>query len=152
MKVYVEGSFWRKGFGRRSKLKCKCIRRAEYGVYHLATTKSFHGRIKVGIQTNQEAEVYAIIHAIRKFHSKKVSLYILTDCLYAVRISEQYMNWLENTKGFPNRVKELFLWMKLCKYIPILTHVSGHSENQGNREAHRLAQLGMRMGCGKNCV
>lgn len=156
IKVYVDGSFWTKGNGGRTKnMKCKCTRRAGYGIYfpeRRKKNKLYCGRCPKKIQKSSDAEFYAITQAIIRFRTNDSRLHIFTDCLNAVRISKEYQNWLKEQHKRKIHIESLFEEMLSCKYLPKLFHDRGHSGDAGNNKADRLAKEGMRKRCEGKCV
>ena len=157
IKVYVDGSFWRKGDGGRPKKgQCKCTRRAGYGVYIPERKKKrkrcYSGRAPLKIKNSDQAEFHAITFAIKSFRTEDTKLFIFTDCLHAVKISEELDDWLQEDKKREEHIEKMFEAMRSCNHLPQLFHVRGHSGIEGNEMADGLAKQGMRKGCGGKCV
>ncbi|PWN33073.1 ribonuclease H-like protein [Meira miltonrushii] len=156
IKVYVDGSFWKKENGERTKnMHCKCKRRAGYGIYFPESkrkNKRYYGRCPQKVQKSSDAEFYAITQAIRWFRTNDTRLHIFTDCLTAVNVSKQYQVWLNEQHKRKVHVETLFEEMQSCKYLPKLSFVRGHSGDAGNNKADKLARKGMRKGCEGKCV
>ncbi|CAG8818422.1 34698_t:CDS:1, partial [Racocetra persica] len=102
-------------------------------------------------QTNNRAEIYAVIRALEVCEIKIKPLEIMTDSKYVINIIEDWVEkWGKNGymsyKNTP--VKNQDLIKRLKKLIDNrigtvrLIHVRGHLGNYGNEQADRLAKLG----------
>jgi ribonuclease HI len=131
--------------------------RAGVGVFHeegsnLNVSESWTRRL--GLATNQRAEIYAAIVALRKCSDLKeyTELEIRADSAYVVKgVTEWMPNW--KRKGWRNANKKPVanqdLWLVLDKEINThrlknnikWTHVDGHSGVLGNERADKLATL-----------
>lgn len=155
IKVYVDGSFWKKGLnkGEAKGLLCNCTQRAGYGIYLPGCTNDNRcGRAPKKIKKSSDAEFYAITQAIQLCRTRKVQVHIFTDCLTAVHISEKYQFWLKDGKKRKEHIKKMFEAMQSCTHLPKLLFVRGHSGDKGNDMADGLAKQGMRRRCSGNCV
>lgn len=150
--VYVDGSFWEEGYGIPSDLQCGCSIRAGYGVYFPISNRSFYGRAPDYVQTNNDAEIYAIIQAMRHFGNDYTRLLVFTDSQNAIRICGQYDNWLSCTYGYNRLEQELFQEINNLNQLPHFHYVRAHSNDQGNNMAHSLARQGMRSSCRGYCA
>jgi ribonuclease HI len=100
------------------------------------------------IQTNNRAEIYAIIRAIEMCLDKEKMLEIKTDSMYVVNAYNLWISkWIENDwkrdNGKPVLNRDLF--ERMIKLIDsrkriLITYVKGHSGIHGNIEADRLAR------------
>lgn len=150
--VYVDGSYWEQGYGIPSDLQCACNIRAGYGVYFPTLNRSFYGRAPDYVETNNDAEIYAIIQAMRHYGNINTRLYIFTDSQDSIRICGQYNDWLSDRFLFSRLHQELFQEMNNLNQLPRLYYVRAHSNSQGNNIANSLARQGMRSSCGGYCA
>ncbi|CAG8783544.1 32112_t:CDS:2 [Racocetra persica] len=102
-------------------------------------------------QTNNRAEIYAVIRAIESCENKKKSLEIFTDSLHVINIIREWIEkWEKNGYMTSNNkpVRNQDLIRKLKKLIDSrigsvkLTHVHGHQGNYGNEQADKLSKIG----------
>ncbi|RHZ81409.1 hypothetical protein Glove_120g71 [Diversispora epigaea] len=102
-------------------------------------------------QTNNRAEIMAIIRALETCPSDNVTLEIKTDSVYVMKAYKSWIpNWEKN--GWKNKAKkdvenkDLFTRMiRLIRARPgkvLISHVPGHKGIAGNEAADRLANLG----------
>lgn len=99
--------------------------------------------------TNQIMELTATIKAIESLCSENKKLLIFSDSLYVINgATRWYKSWITN--GWKNSKKQPVanqdLWIKLLYLLKktdgtSFQWVKGHSGNQGNEEADRLATL-----------
>ncbi|CAG8584525.1 28820_t:CDS:2 [Racocetra persica] len=103
-------------------------------------------------QTNNHAEIYAVIRALEVCENKTKLLEIMTDSKYVINIIEDWVEKLEKNRymSYNNTpVKNQDLIKRLKKLIDNrigtvrLIHVRGHWRNYGNEQADRLAKLGL---------
>lgn len=147
--VYVDGSFWQSRSAPRMDFGCDCRTRAGYGVYFPTLNTEFFGRAPYYVETNNDAELYAIIRAIRFRQNTNARLRIFTDSFYSIRITREYDDWLEDWDDYSILHQELFESMDSLTHLPEFIHVRAHSGNHGNDTAHSLARAGMRESCGR---
>lgn len=147
VEVYTDGAASSNGKGAAAK--------AGWGVYfpqynHLSES----GRLDGPEQTNNRAELMAIIRAIQLNPDPNAQLRIFTDSKYCINcLNEWQFKWRKNAwkRGKDEDVKNKDL-IRLCEFEirkcakrPFILYVKGHSTNQGNEEADRLAVLGAKM-------
>ena len=125
------------------------------GIYHEPNSKFNISETFEGKQTNQTAELMAIIRAleITKEIKEYESLEIKSDSTYAISGITQWMknwkrnNWRRKVQGQDADVANLELWKRLDELIsshPLKekitwTKVSGHAGVKGNESADKLA-------------
>ncbi|CAG8842791.1 9437_t:CDS:2, partial [Gigaspora margarita] len=103
-------------------------------------------------QTNNRAEIFAIIRAIEICNDKVKPLNIMTDCKYIINTIEYWIkNWERNNyisyhnkpiknSDFFKRLKSLINYrIGTVKFI----HIRGHMGNYSNEQANRLAKEGL---------
>ena len=98
------------------------------------------------LQTNNRAEIYAVIRALEICKDNEKILDIMTDSKYVIDAHESWIkkwienNWMREKKPVKNR--DLFERMeeliKLREKV-VFTHVYGHSGIFGNEQADQLA-------------
>ncbi|CAG8821139.1 23273_t:CDS:1, partial [Racocetra persica] len=102
-------------------------------------------------QTNNRAEIYAVIRAIESCENKTKSLEIFTNSLHVVNIIGEWIEtWEKNGYMTSNNkpVRNQNLIRKLKKLIDSrigsvkLTYVHGHQGNYGNEQADKLSKIG----------
>lgn len=137
---------------------------AGYGVYFGENDeRNISARLE-GKQTNQRAELMAVIKAIESIilaqilDSSRVTLHLYTDSRYVIGGATSWIaNW--KSKGWTNKKKpivNLDLWKRLDHLMQInkdrLTfqwiHVDAHSGIHGNEMADKLAKKGTLLLCG----
>jgi ribonuclease HI len=102
------------------------------------------------IQTNQRAELTAVIRALQ---TVECDVLIITDSTYAMKGAIEWMkNWKRN--GWVNSKKKAVsnkdLWMQLDGLLSSKKRkvkfkwVKGHDKDKGNQEADKLAVNGIR--------
>lgn len=147
IEVYTDGAASANGKGARAK--------AGWGVYfpefdHISESCRLDG----SEQTNNRAELMAIIRAIQLNPDPKAQLHIFTDSQYSINcLTDWQFKWRRNKwkRGANEDVKNKDLIrlcefeIRKCAHRPIISYVKGHSSNKGNREADRLAVLGAAM-------
>ncbi|CAG8802275.1 36557_t:CDS:2, partial [Gigaspora margarita] len=115
------------------------------------TTWNLSERLPGDKQTNNRAEITAVIRALETCPDRELPLEIKTDSKYTINAYESWMpNWIKNnwmTKGNkPVENKDLFVRLsELIKARPgkvSFTYVPGHVGIPGNEAADRLANLG----------
>jgi ribonuclease HI len=104
-----------------------------------------------GEQTNNRAEIYAVIRALETCDNKEIPIEIMTDSKYVINAIELWIKrwekngWLTSQK---TPVKHSVLIKKLKKLIESRTgivkliHVRGHQGNYGNEKADKLSKQG----------
>ena len=108
-------------------------------------------------QTNQRAELTAIIKALEIIDSDR-NVLVITDSKYAMKgLTEWMKNWKKNGwKNAKNKpVENKDLWVKLDNLLETSENekrrtvkfewVKGHSKDKGNTEADKLATFGAYM-------
>ncbi|KAF0468820.1 Ribonuclease H [Gigaspora margarita] len=109
-----------------------------------------------GDQTNNRAEIFAIIRAIEICNDKVKLLNILTDSKYVINAMEYWIkNWERNNYiSYHNKlIKNSDLFKRLKSLIDYrigtvkFIHVRGHMGNYGNEQADRLAKEGSLKEC-----
>ncbi|KAJ3741646.1 ribonuclease H-like domain-containing protein, partial [Lentinula raphanica] len=97
-----------------------------------------------GLQTNNRAELYAILVLLQKTPLSR-SLEIYADSEYAIRSivyrspNEAQSNWTCPNGDLLQRISQ---WIK-ARWVPLIFHhVKGHSNNQHNDAADKLAKSG----------
>lgn len=146
IEVYTDGACTKNG---------KKGSRAGIGVFFPDDPKkNYSGTLKGTIQTNNRAELYAIVKALELANSDK-NIRIYTDSMYAYNSINKYMkNWLvngwklSNGKSVKNRdlFEELYYLMekrKSMNLLVIIQWVKGHSNCYGNIIADKLATNGI---------
>ncbi|CAG8618769.1 2031_t:CDS:1 [Scutellospora calospora] len=102
------------------------------------------------LQTNNRAEIYAVIRAIKNCKDDSKILEIKTDSTYVINACERWIKkWVDNdwyrddkkTKLVKNKdiLFKLYNLIETRKKI-IFTHVKSHSGIHGNKEADTLAK------------
>lgn len=146
--VYTDGSSHGNGRGKAC---------AGYGIYWADTRYTHLNRAKRlpgSPQTNNRAELTAILEAIRLHPHQAQTLRIYTDSSYAIRGITQWMpgweaNGWKTVTNKPVENQDLFVQirdaMKQCRHRPVLVHVKGHAGNHGNSMADALANQGADM-------
>lgn len=111
-------------------------------------------RLPGELQTNNRAELMAIIRAIQLCPDPDAQLRIYTDSKYCIMAMTVWQHsWRKNKwrrgtgkamSDVLNRdlIRLLDQEMRRCKYLPILIYVKGHGSSVGNNEADRLAVAG----------
>lgn len=145
--VYTDGAASANGKGARAK--------AGWGVYFPDYNYlSESCRLDGSEQTNNRAELMAIIRAIQLNPDPKAQLHIFTDSQYSINcLTDWQFKWRRNNwkRGKDEDVKNKDLIrlcefeIRKCAHRPIITYVKGHSSNKGNKEADRLAVIGAAM-------
>jgi ribonuclease HI len=105
--------------------------------------------------TNNRAELYAILTALKLSHNyniktkiNKLSLY--SDSEYAVKtITVWYFNWIKNGKDYKNNdiIDEIMRIIKKCKFEIVIKHINSHTglkntHSSNNDKADELAKNG----------
>ncbi|CAG8739403.1 31172_t:CDS:2, partial [Racocetra persica] len=102
-------------------------------------------------QTNNRAEIYAVIHALEICENKTKPLEIITDSKYVISIIEDWIERWEKNRymSYNNKlIKNQDLIKRLKKLIDNrigtvrLVYVRGHLGNYENEQADRLAKHG----------
>lgn len=129
--------------------------RAGYGVYWGDDDPRNVSQPLMGSrQTNQRAELQAIISALGQTQSMPGALEIRTDSSYSIKcITEWSLGWAKNgwrnSKKQPVENQDLIkeaIALKQSRAGPtIFTHVRGHAGEYGNEMADRLAVAGARL-------
>lgn len=108
-------------------------------------------------QTNQRAELTAIIRALEK--EPKKSLYIYSDSVYSIKGATEWMkNWKRKgwCKSDGGEVINKDLWEKLDGLLKnrkvLFEWVKGHSTNVGNIQADKLAVKGAELNAEKRNI
>ena len=124
--------------------------KAGYGVYWPDEQfENISEKLKGDIQTNQRAELTAILKAVKVYlnNENKKKLLIKTDSKYSIDcITKWSANWERNgwKTSDGNDVKNVDLIKPLNllykKDLFILEHISGHSGVDGNEKADQLAR------------
>lgn len=104
------------------------------------------------VVTNNRAELYAIMLALRTFLEECEgydSLFIYTDSKYAVDVFGVWLkDWRRNGRDYKNRdlidAIDRLLVQANRKFTASLVHVRGHSTNVFNNMADKLAVSGTR--------
>ncbi|KAH0476517.1 MAG: uncharacterized protein KVP18_002614 [Porospora cf. gigantea A] len=138
--VYTDGSCLGNG---------KIGARAGWGVYFPADRAGCRGRLPGSLQTNQRAELYAIIVALDKIREKAGTFEVVTDSVYAKNSMEEWiprwkLNGWRTAKGAPVKNKDLLLTM-VALQAGLGNRVSfrfvyGHRGDSGNDVADNLAR------------
>jgi len=148
VEVYTDGSSLGNGKGTSM---------AGYGVYW--EDERFHNlnqacRLAGPVQTNNRAELTAILMAIRLHPEPSRPLRIWTDSQYAINCINKWMpRWRSNNwkRGLDAEVSNKDLLQDIdqaigsCKIRPTLEHVKGHAGTPGNEMADKLANQGARL-------
>lgn len=143
--VYVDGSCINNG---------KPEARAGWGVWwqdrdlkHLNRA----GRLAGGKQTNNRAELWAMIEAIRAFPDDGRQLMIWTDSMYGVRAIKQWLPYWERygfrtVHGQSVKNSDLITLLehelRQCYIRPEFIVIPGHVNYLGNEKADRMAKHG----------
>jgi ribonuclease HI len=126
--------------------------RAGIGVYWgFKDKRNLSERLPGKEQTNNRAEIYAVIRALETCEDKKNRLEIMTDSKYVINAMNEWVKkwekngWLTYRKE-PVKNNDLFKILKRLIDNRIGTvnfvHVKGHAGNYGNEQADRLAKEG----------
>lgn len=111
-------------------------------------------RLPGPIQTNNRAELMALIRACQLCPDADAHLKIYTDSKYAIQaINEWQQTWRRNNwmrgsgkqrRAVMNKdlIRRLEWELRARKHRPELLYVKGHATSKGNIEADRLAVLG----------
>ena len=130
---------------------------AGYGVYWADPAHHYLNRAErlwQGEQTNNRAELMAILTAIKLHPDKSRPLQICTDSLYAIQCLQTWMpKWKERgwktllNQDVKNRdlLESIEAAMNTCRYRPSFTHIRGHAGHHGNEMADQLANQGARI-------
>ncbi|AFZ83202.1 ribonuclease HI [Candidatus Kinetoplastibacterium blastocrithidii TCC012E] len=100
--------------------------------------------------TNNRMELLAIIEGLKKVNKDFINIDIYTDSKYVVNGMTKWINnWIKNNwhTASGKDVKNIDLWKILCNQV-IESNVKwywveGHSNNEGNNIADRLANMGV---------
>jgi len=104
-----------------------------------------------GDQTNNRAEIYAVIRALEVCKDRERMLEIMTDSMYVINAHQSWCEkWERNgwitVRKEPVKHKELFLRMtELVRARGSnvkMVFVRGHDGNYGNEQADQLAKMG----------
>ena len=87
-----------------------------------------------GLQTNQRAEVWAVMQALMLTEDKQEKLHIVTDSMYAYKGATKQWRMKANLDLFHQ------LWKLLEDRDVQWEFVYGHTGNEGNERADRLAK------------
>lgn len=148
VEVYTDGSSLGNGSGSST---------AGYGVYWVE--ERFHHlnqacRLAGPVQTNNRAELTAILMAIHLHPEPFKPLRIWTDSRYAINCINKWMPlWRKNgwkrlqDKDVSNKdlLQDIEEAMSHCKKRPLLEYVKGHAGALGNEMADKLANQGARL-------
>ncbi|CAG8697010.1 11204_t:CDS:2, partial [Scutellospora calospora] len=102
-------------------------------------------------QTNNRAEIFAIIRALEICEDKRKKLEIMTDSKYVINAYEKWINKWEKNRWITScntvvKNKDLFVRLKRLIENRIgtvkLVHVHGHQGNYGNEQVDKLAKQG----------
>ena len=111
--------------------------RAGVGIYQSEKNPfNISERLPGNLQTNNRAEIFAVIRAIETSIEKDKCLVIYTDSIYVI-----------NCHGTKNPKKNLDLVMRMNDLINerkgkvVFKYVRGHYGNEGNEQADKLAYL-----------
>lgn len=92
----------------------------------------------VGLGTNNRAELLAVWRAVRQFECADKLIHIYSDSAYAIGACTE--SWQPNANANLIRcMREDLAWREGHVFIE---HVRGHSGNEGNEIADRLARVG----------
>ena len=130
---------------------------AGYGVYwadpaHHSLNRA--ERLWQGEQTNNRAELMAILTAITLHPDKSRPLQICTDSLYAIQCLQKWMpKWKKRgwktalNQDVKNRdlLESIEAAMDTCRYRPSFMHIRGHAGHLGNEMADQFANQGARI-------
>jgi ribonuclease HI len=112
--------------------------KAAYGIYWgKKDPRNISARLPGKLQTNNRAEIYAVIKVLEYYNEEKM-LVVNTDSGYV--INSYNSKYPKKNSDLVHRMNEL-IKEKKCKVKFI--YVKGHSGNEGNNEADRLASLGL---------
>ncbi|KAH0471352.1 MAG: hypothetical protein KVP17_003180 [Porospora cf. gigantea B] len=123
--------------------------RAGWGVYFPADGAGYRGRLPGSLQTNQRAELHAIIVALNKICDKAGTFEVVTDSVYAKNSLEEWiprwkLNGWRTAKGAPVKNKDLHVEMvrlhTLLADRVSFRFVYGHRGDPGNDVADNLAR------------
>lgn len=92
-----------------------------------------------GDQTNQRAELYALLLALKTLKDNSSEIIIFTDSLYSIKTSTKVYNANENLDILNE------IWKEMVRVGPLVTfqHVYGHQGRYGNEGANTLAKNAM---------
>jgi ribonuclease HI len=102
-------------------------------------------RVPGKIQTNQRAEIYAVLQLI-KTTPTNIPLLIKTDSYYVIKALTRHLKdmedkgWLTTTNG--DLIRTTVAWLRARQSPTALQWVKGHNNEEGNEEADRLAAEG----------
>lgn len=127
-------------------------RKAGYGIYYgKDDPRNISAPLLGEEQTNNRAELQAIIYACETNIENRVEIH--TDSQYCKDVITKYMNnwkkrgWRKADNKLPKNLDMVKRIYKLVNedmdHTPRFFWVKGHSTNQGNNEADRLANLGV---------
>jgi ribonuclease HI len=97
------------------------------------------------IQTNQRAELYAVLHLI-KTTPTNIPLLIKSDSYYVIKALTKHLKnmedkgWLTTANG--DLIRTTVAWLRSRQSPTALQWVKGHNNEEGNEEADRLAAEG----------
>lgn len=131
--------------------------------YSIDSKKNVSTRLPIGKQTNNRAELCAILYALCTNDGSQ-NIIILTDSDYSIKCITKYRyQWESN--GWKTSQGKLVEWSNIIKYIATLInlrlekggstsfkHVKGHSGDIGNTNADRLAHSAALNGTVSNIV
>jgi ribonuclease HI len=117
-----------------------------YGCFDTLTKQELYGKVPYNPCTNNIAELYAILVALKTF--AMLDICIVSDSRYAINcLSEWHKKWINNgwktqTGNVENRqlIEECLNEMKNRNVI--FKHVYGHCGNPNNEQVDKLANIG----------
>ena len=114
----------------------------------LVSFRNISRRLQNQVQSNNRAELTAVIYALQYAYGQSESFTILTDSMYVIKGLRAWVKtWKANGWKTSNQgaVKNVDLWEELdrlylaLKHRAEVKHVKGHSKSYGNRMADQLA-------------
>ncbi|AGF48574.1 ribonuclease HI [Candidatus Kinetoplastibacterium oncopeltii TCC290E] len=100
--------------------------------------------------TNNRMELLAVIQGLKRLNKEFLNIDIYTDSKYVLNGMTKWINnWKRNNwrTSTGKEVKNIDLWKNLCDqvmcYNVMWYWVEGHSKNEGNDVADRLANFGV---------
>jgi len=124
------------------------FRRAGWGVWYGKDDKRNISDRLVGLQTNNRAELTAILAVFQEYKKEYGQLIIYTDSNYCLGTLNKWMydakkrGWKTSAKKPLKNIeliKALYYWMEKIDPKPIIRKVKAHSISLGNNEADHLA-------------